>query len=123
MQNMAEQLGRLGLISQTTVNLAQMRSTEQPELPKPQINDLDACRNMHQFNQLAKVVLINDPSLVLAVWKKAHRFKNEASKNCKHFIWCWWHVYQVWTEVPEDKMGIFLDRALKPSCPNFEIPA
>lgn len=123
MQNMAEQLGKLGLIPQAAVDLAEMRSAEQPKFPEPKITDLSACKNMVQFNQLAKVILINDPSLILLVWQAAHRFKNETSKKCRHFIWCWWNVREVWAEVPEDKMELFLDRALKPNCPNFKIPA
>jgi len=126
MQSMAGKLHKLGLISDKKLclrNAQEELSSEQKSLPKPTAGDLDTCKNMDQFNALAKVVLLDDLSHLSEIIKKANRWRNPNSQKCKHFIWCWYQIREKMKDVPEEKLPVFLDRALRRHNPTFELPA
>ncbi|MCX6713110.1 MAG: hypothetical protein NTY66_02805 [Candidatus Vogelbacteria bacterium] len=122
---MAEQLHGLGLISDRKLSLEKAReelAASQCSIPEPTVGDLDACRTMDQWNALAKVILLDDPSHLAEIIKKANRWKNPNSPRCKHFIWGWYQICERIKDIPAEKLPIFLDRALRRHNPTFEIP-
>lgn len=125
MQNMAEKLASLGLISQKALKLAQAREELAAAERSTTIVDLRSLdggkMTMDQFNALAEVILVENPSQIEGVLKQAnHRFKNSHNPKCKHFIWWWYQIRDRLKILPAEKVEPFLNRALRRHNPTLE---
>jgi len=130
---LSEQLRRVGLLSEQQFQEQQaeeMLVEEQNQQTKfaqlaqkgakGGFTELDQTTSMHEFKLVAKQMLLENPSQIHVIIKKAHRFKND--DQGKKFIWFFYQVRNVLKKLSAEKREQFLNRAFRRSGLTLEIP-
>lgn len=122
MGTLAEELFKRGLASQrqfAEVSATQSIAMEGNRPQSQELPELNRCKTMSEFKQVAKELLLCDPSKIGEVLSAAHRFKK--GKGGKKFVWIFFQLRDELAAHP-DKVEQLIRRALRRSGTTLEVP-
>lgn len=126
MKTLAEQLREKGLISEKTFreSEAQQALDSQKQGTSPlgskTFDDLDGCKSMREFKQIAKIILARDKTQIKPIIQKAHdKFKGQ--KGDKKFFWFFYQIRDGLKNLPAEKHEDLLRKAFRKAGSTFKI--